>query len=181
MQCHYPIPAYRLPSGSVVFHDKGDGAPFEVPCGKCLGCRLSRSREWALRCVHEASLHEQNCFVTLTYSPENLPSDAGLHHPHFQKFMKRLRKKYSGRDIRYYMCGEYGERTNRPHYHALLFGLDFPDWEYVSTSDSGHEVFTSKTLEKIWGLGFVTIGTVTFESAAYCAPYIMKKLTGPAP
>ena len=180
MPCYHPIPAYRLPSGSVVFHDKGDGSPFEVPCGRCVGCRLDKSRVWALRCVHEASLHDENSFITLTYAPEHLPSDGGLVKEDFQKFMKRLRKKFAPRRIRYYMCGEYGDRTNRPHYHALLFGLDFSDREALPPSASGADLFTSKTLEKVWGKGFVTVGDVTFESAAYCARYIMKKLNGPA-
>lgn len=180
MACHFPIPAYRLPSGDVIFHDKGDASPFEVPCGRCTGCRLERSRQWAMRCVHEASLHDDNCFITLTYSPENLPSTGSLVKADFQKFMKRLRKRYTGKTIRYFMCGEYGEKNNRPHYHAILFGLNFPDWRYVETSPSGHEVYTSAILEHIWGLGFVTIGTVTFESAAYVARYVMKKINGPA-
>lgn len=130
-----------------------------------------------MRCVHEASLWPDNCFITLTYNPENLPPDCGLIKSDFQKFMKRLRKRY-GEGIRYYMCGEYGDRTNRPHYHAILFNHNFSDWVYLFDSPSGEPIYTSPTLEKIWGLGFVTIGTVTFQSAGYVARYCMKKING---
>lgn len=179
MSCSYPIQAYRQPGGSVQFHDTGDGTPLELPCGQCITCRLEKSRRWAMRCVHEASLHDDNCFITLTYNSENLPSDGGLDKSHFQKFMKRLRKRFPENKIRYFMCGEYGDKSNRPHYHAILFGFNFSDWVFATRSSSGHDVFTSPTLEKIWGLGFVTVGTVTFDSAAYVARYVVKKINGP--
>ena len=151
-----------------------------VPCGQCIGCRLERSRQWAIRCVHEASLHTDNCFITLTYSPDCLPSDGSLNHDDFQKFFKRLRKHIAPKKIRYYMCGEYGEdlqqpsKLGRPHFHACLFGLDFDDKQLYIVRDDV-KLYTSATLEKIWGKGFVTIGDVTFESAAYVARYIAKK------
>jgi len=150
----------------------------ELPCGQCIGCRLESSRQWAMRCVHEASMHENNCFITLTYDAENLPPDGGLKKKDFQNFMKRLRKQTKAK-IRYYHCGEYGDQTNRPHYHAILFGYNFDDWQYLFNSPGGEPIYTSKTLEKIWQNGFVTIGTMTFESAAYVARYCMKKLNGP--
>lgn len=153
--------------------------PVTIPCGQCIGCRLERSRIWAIRCVHEASLHESNCFITLTYSPENLPADGSLKVKHFQDFMKRLRKRYSDRKIRFFHCGEYGERGGRPHYHALLFNFDFPDKVYDRKTPQGHPVFVSKALEELWPLGISEIGSVTFESAAYVARYITKKVTGP--
>lgn len=154
-----------------------DGVPIQIPCGQCAGCRLERSRQWAIRCVHEASLHEQNSFITLTYSDENIPQDRGLVIEHFQKFMKRLRKYYAPRRIRFFHCGEYGENFGRPHYHACLFNLDFDDKELFKEVN-GVKVYTSETLSKIWGKGFVTVGDVNFESAAYVARYIMKKVTG---
>ena len=151
--------------------------PLTIPCGQCVGCRLERSRQWAVRCVHEASLHEDNCFITLTYNNESLPEDGSLNKKHFQDFMKRLRKKYKNKKIRYYHCGEYGDKNFRPHYHAIIFGLEFDD-QKLFTVNNGEKLYTSEKLEKLWPFGFSTIGTVTFESAAYVARYVMKKVNG---
>ncbi len=141
-----------------------------------MGCRLERSRQWALRCVHESQLHSKNVFVTLTYSDEFLPDDRGLHVEDWQKFAKRVRKRRG--PFRFFHCGEYGEATLRPHYHALLFGLDFPD--QVEVAHKGRPIFSSPELRDLWGLGHVTVGPVTYESAAYVARYVMKKITGSA-
>ncbi len=149
----------------------------QLPCGKCIGCRLERSRQWALRCIHEASLHKENCFVTLTYNDEHLPSCGGLIHRHFQLFMKRLRKCFSDKKIRFYMCGEYGDKRGRPHYHAILFGLDFND-RVLFKRDNGINHYTSDTLTRIWGKGFCVVDDVTFESSAYVARYVLKKQSG---
>ncbi len=122
-------------------------------------------------------------FLTLTYNDENLPWDHSLIKHHFQDFMKRYRKKYNDRKIRYYHCGEYGEATEendyiaRPHYHAIIFNHTFKD-QVLHTISNGHNVYTSNTLSDIWNKGFAYIGTVTFESAAYCARYILKKVNG---
>lgn len=186
MPCYSPLKGYRSrhvnESGkrSIVFSAKEGylDLPVEVACGQCIGCRLERSRQWAIRCVHEASLHTENCFITLTYDNEHLPSDGSLKVEDFQKFMKRLRKHFNGTTIRYYHCGEYGDRTNRPHYHALLFGIDFADKVLFRISPSGEKLYRSPTLERLWPYGYSTIGNVTFESAAYVARYIMKKVTG---
>ena len=151
--------------------------PLTIPCGQCVGCRLERSRQWAVRCVHEASLHEDNCFITLTYNNESLPEDGSLNKKHFQDFMKRLRKKYKNKKIRYYHCGEYGDKNFRPHYHAIIFGLQFDD-QKLFTVNNGEKLYTSEKLEKLWPFGFSTIRTVTFESAAYVARYVMKKVNG---
>lgn len=151
--------------------------PVTVPCGQCIGCRLERSRQWAMRCVHEASLYTQNCFITLTYRQDNLPEDFGLRKEHFQKFMKRLRRKYPDQKIRYFHCGEYGDKNLRPHYHACLFNFDFDDKVLFSTRDN-IPLYTSNSLSDLWPDGFSTVGAVTFESAAYVARYITKKITG---
>lgn len=151
--------------------------PITIPCGQCRYCRLEKSRQWALRCIAEASLWPQNCFITLTYAPEYLPKDGSLVKKHFQDFMKRLRKKY-GAGIRYFYCGEYGALKGRPHYHALLFNFDFPDKELHSVSKSGALLYCSPSLNSLWPFGYSTIGNVTFESAAYVARYVMKKVTG---
>lgn len=150
-----------------------------LPCGQCIGCRLERSRQWAVRCVHEASLHKRNCFITLTYNNDHLPEDRGLHYDHFQLFMKRLRKKY-GEGIRFYMCGEYGEKLGRPHFHACLFNHDFSDKTPWKTTETGFKLFRSKELEELWPYGYSSVGAVSFESAAYVARYIMKKVNGEA-
>lgn len=156
----------------------------ELPCGQCLGCRLERSRQWAIRCVNEASLHEDNCFITLTYAPEHLPENNGLVKPDFQKFMKRLRKKYPEKklenSIRYYMCGEYGDKRKRPHYHALLFNHDFTDRIAYDKNEKGEPIYTSPELTEIWGKGITQIGDLNFESAAYVARYTTKKVNGAA-
>lgn len=177
MACFKPLIAYRTKGGDITFRQgQGVGLSFSLPCGQCVGCRLERSRQWAMRCLHESQLHKANCFVTLTYSDEFLPLDGGLSKRHFQLFIKRLRRAYPNEVIRYFHCGEYGGKTFRPHYHAIIFGLDFDD--KILFSDGSNPVFTSDKLESIWGLGFCTLGAVTFESAAYVARYVMKKVTG---
>lgn len=151
--------------------------PIQLACGQCDGCRIDRSKEWAARIVHESLMHPENCFVTLTYDDANLPYDGSLNKTHFQKFMKRLRKKYEGTKIRYFHAGEYGAKLSRPHYHACLFGIDFHDRVPFSVSNDV-VTYTSPELQKIWGMGFTTCGELTYESAAYTARYIMKKITG---
>lgn len=126
--------------------------------------------------MHEASQHDHNSFITLTYSDEHLPAGGSLHKPDFQKFMKRLREQ-TQQKIRYYMCGEYGDKLGRPHYHALIFGYDFSDktlWEIRKEN----KFYRSKQLEKLWRLGYSSISEVTFSSAAYVARYVMKKING---
>lgn len=183
MPCFHPITAYKGPDGNggtrVVF-DKSksyrDLPSFKIKCDQCIGCRLERSRQWAIRCMHEASLHADNSFITLTYSDENLPYRGTLVKRDFQLFMKRLRRR-SGAKFKFYYCGEYGENFGRPHYHACLFGYDFPDKE-IFTVRNDYPVWRSSLLEELWPYGFSEIGTVTFESAGYVARYILKKQTG---
>lgn len=154
--------------------------PVTVPCGQCIGCRLEKSRQWAMRLVHEAQLHEQKCFITLTYDNAHLPQGGTLVKKHFQDFMKRLRKPYGPGAIRYFHCGEYGEITKRPHYHACLFGTEFiEDKRFHTRNAQGDTIYTSERLESTWGMGFCTIGNFTFETAAYVARYILKKVSGP--
>lgn len=177
MPCYHPVDAWRpVAGGPLLFAERGDCRPIRISCGQCIGCRLERSRVWAMRCVHEASQHESACFVTLTYNDNFLPHNGSLCYPHFQRFMKRLRKKLG--KVRFYMCGEYGDLTKRPHYHAILFGASFPDRELLFKSSSGSDVFRSATLEALWPYGFCSLGDVTFESAAYVARYVLKKASG---
>ena len=130
MTCYHPLECWRVDGQSKLAFVKPREAlireKLEVPCGQCIGCRLERSRQWAVRCIHEAQLHKDNCFITLTYNDEHLPSPPSLSVRDFQLFMKRLRKRF-GKGIRFFHCGEYGEKYGRPHYHACLFGFDFPD------------------------------------------------------
>ena len=204
MPCYKPLTAWRTSERTAngksgITFDKNNavmpGDPLALPCGQCIGCRLKRSREWALRCVHEASLHEDNCFVTLTFNPEHLArrkpkigpvtkpelrTDAhemSLDKAEFPKFMKRLRKELGYGKIRYFHCGEYGTNYHRPHYHAILFGIDFRDKEFL-TVRNGNILYRSPTLEKLWPYGYSSIGSVTWESAAYVARYCLKKATG---
>lgn len=191
MACFHPVHGYRSRtvnnSGkrSIVFDSTKGYAdlPVTVPCGRCAGCRLERSRQWAIRCVHEAQLHKDNCFITLTYNDSHLPKGGTLVKKHYQDFMKKLRHYIYPQRVRYYQCGEYGDENHRPHYHACLFGLDFSDKIYYTTRH-GNKLYISPTLDKLWtdkqgeSIGFASIGAVTFESAAYVARYIMKKVNG---
>ena len=181
MACYHPLRAFKTSTGEVVFTELARYDVIEqlcLPCGQCVGCRLERSRQWAMRCMHEASAFDRNAFVTLTYDEDSLPADASLNYEHFQLFMKRLRKAIEPGKVRFYMCGEYGEEYGRPHFHSCLFGYDFPDKVEFKRTGSGEIIYTSKLLERLWPYGLSSTGDVTFESAAYVARYCMKKVTG---
>lgn len=186
MSCFAPLTGYYSKvigaSGkrSITFNRDAafSGVPLKLPCGQCAGCRLEKSRQWAMRCLHEKRLHRENCFVTLTYDDANLPPFGTLVKRDLQLFMKRLRKE-KGDGIRFYACGEYGDRNKRPHYHVLLFNCDFSDKRPTGANRRGDRYYDSASLRAIWGLGHVLLGDVTFDSAAYVARYVMKKMTGP--
>lgn len=130
--------------------------------------------------MHESQMHEKNCFLTLTYSDQTLPSDGSLRPQDFQLFMKRLRRGSSA-PLRFFHCGEYGETTARPHYHAIIFGEDFSsDRTHFRKTQRGDTLYNSQRLSETWGLGHAVIGDLTFESAAYVARYCLKKVTGDA-
>lgn len=196
MPCFHPIDAWQPrehhpgASGKLLFT-----APtgmkhthLTIPCRRCRGCRLEHSRQWAVRIMHEAAMHQDNSFISLTYDEDHLPDMGTLVVEDFQNFMKRLRqhlyreaKKTDPNAerpvVRFYHAGEYGDKTKRPHYHAALFGLDFGDKTPWSKRGE-HQTWRSETLEKLWPCGQSEIGTLTFESAAYIARYIMKKQNG---
>lgn len=182
MPCYAPLRAVLIsgPQGRRLDFKNRDlgksGKGIALPCGRCIGCRLERSRQWAVRIVHESKMHDQNCFLTLTYAPEHLPSGGTLSVEHCQLFLKRLRFSLSPKRIRFFLCGEYGEQLGRPHYHMVLFGHDFPDKKVVRTSGEYTE-YQSDELDQLWGLGGCRIGSVTFESASYVANYATKKIT----
>lgn len=165
----------------------------EVPCGRCIGCRLAYSRQWADRCMLELGYHEQSYFVTLTYDDEHLPqnqvvdietgeisSNGTLVKRDVQLFMKRLRKNYKfDNEIRYFFAGEYGSQTYRPHYHAIIFGLKLDDLKLYKQSLDGYNYYTSEFLSKCWqNKGYVVVGDVSWDTCAYTARYIMKKQYG---
>lgn len=177
--CTSPLLAWRTAGGDVVFVERmGKDVVHELqlPCKQCMECRLARSRHWAMRCLHEGSLYERNAYVTLTYDDANLPVRGDLRYRDFQLFMKRLRK-WNGGDVRFYMCGEYGGRTGRPHYHAILFGVDFDDRQLYRMSGE-FPVDRSNVLRRLWKYGDAFVGNLSFESAAYIARYCVQKITG---
>lgn len=137
--------------------------PILVPCGQCIACRLNKARQWSIRCMHEARYHSDNAFVTLTYSSDFLPENSSLVKSDLQKFFKRLRKR--GYIFRYYACGEYGDESGRPHYHAILFGV-------------ARDLRTQRDISDCWRFGMVHVGDVTLDSANYVAGYVVKKQTG---
>ena len=183
MPCYHPIPGWYSrvvnESGkrSIVFN-LGEGfkdKPASVPCGKCVGCQLERARQWAVRCMHEARYHAASSFVTLTY--ETVPPGGSLRPKDMVDFLKRLR--YHHGKLRFFQCGEYGERLERPHHHALLFGYWPSDArEYVSGGSS--RLYRSRLLEEVWSHGRCMVGSVSFQSAGYVARYALKKVVGPA-
>lgn len=126
--------------------------------------------------MHEAQQHEHNAFITLTYDDAHLPELGSLQPADLQKFWKRLRK--TGARIRYFACGEYGSKQNRPHYHAAIFGEDFSTDRVKWKERNGHLCYRSEQLEKLWDKGQSEIGQLTFDSAAYIARYVTKKITG---
>lgn len=183
MPCYKPLSAYyssklnsKTGKRSLVFNRESALVPVKmpIPCGHCIGCRLDRSLSWALRCVHEASLYPDNCFITLTFDEKYIDKNGSLVVADFQNFMKRLRQKIEPKTVRFFHCGEYGPKFSRPHHHACLFGYDFPDKVLISKT-RGNYVYSSALLSSLWPFGFHTIGAVTFESAAYVARYVLKK------
>lgn len=209
MPCYFPLYAIRqsnvsnskLTINKRYMYDKIPSGyeKLIIPCGQCIGCRLEKSRQWAIRMQNEASMYESNCFVTLTYDNDHLPFEKGkmvLDKTHLQNFMKYLRRDF-GDGIRFYGAGEYGEQCHvchysrlqctckkftsdfgRPHYHACIFNHHFTDLEPLDVSSSGFPYFTSDALNKLWPKGRATVQEFTFETAAYTARYVTKKQTG---
>ena len=173
-----------------------------IPCGQCIGCRLQYSRDWANRCSLEMKSHKSTLFLTITYDNSHLPThyvkdyinDEGeiidevcvhsLVKKDFQDFMKSLRYYFPENDLRYFACGEYGDISARPHYHAIIFGLDPDDlvfYKRVQTGNLYYNYYTSEKVNKAWKhKGFVIIAPATWESIAYTSRYCTKKLYGQA-
>ena len=189
MPCFHPNTAWYLPqTRTISWEDRfGKEIPgvrnsIQLSCGQCTGCRTEYARQWAMRLVLEQKYWQgkkkSSIFITLTYDNDNLPEHNTLIKKDFQDFMKRLRwKKHSTKEnpVRFFHCGEYGDKFSRPHYHAILFNTNFSDRKQLQ----GHKgLTTSETLSKLWGKGHSSIGDVTFQSAAYVAGYVQKKING---
>lgn len=151
-------------------------AYFELPCGQCLHCRLNYARTWAVRCMHESQMHDDSIFLTLTYSPENLPEHGFLDREAVPFFIGRLRREIGHDRLKYFHCGEYGDKLSRPHYHVLIFGWRPRDAKLFRRGK--FPLYTSDTLERLWPHGFCPFGELSFESASYTARYATKKITG---
>lgn len=190
MSCLFPLKRYRLKSGALVSEGKAllqkNDPPtgnLWLPCGQCGECRLSRARMWATRCTHEAQSWKLNSFITLTYREP--PPGNSLNPQDTRDFIRRVRYSLNT-PFKYFLVGEYGDQNCRPHYHALIFGHDFGlekkrDPERPETSVyaiNKTEALRSSELDELWGLGHTSVGELTFDSAAYCAQYAMKKVNG---
>ena len=191
MVCYNPILMYPVEGaitkngkqhysfyGSLASHPElaSDSRFIRCSCKQCIGCRLENSRQWAVRAVHEARSSSSAYFVTCTFDDYHLPRDKSLSKKFHQTFMKNLRREY-GSGIRFLGCGEYGELHGRPHYHYILFNIDFDDKIFRFRTD-GYNTYTSSRFAKVWKYGMHLIGEFSFDSAAYVARYIVKKQTG---
>lgn len=192
MACYRPLAGFKSSvvnpeTGKNVFFVTGGDKSFPgmeyvpIPCGRCVGCLTDRARSWTVRILHESSLYEKNCFITLTFDDKFLPPNGSLvaGGKDFRLFMRRLRKalKAVGQKVRFFHCGEYGDLLKRPHHHAVLFGFDFPD--KVAMGGSGKNIFySSEILRSLWPYGFSSVGELTEASAAYVAGYVVKKVLG---
>lgn len=166
---HYPIGVPTKYLGQEMFITQS----IPIPCGSCVGCRMAHAKEWATRCALEAKYHQHVWFVTLTYDDQHLPGDKLLHKEDLQNFFKRLRRK--GYSFRYFACGEYGETYDRPHYHAIIFGLDLPDLTLIGKSSRLENLYDSDLLKYTWGKGFVSVGYADIKAMSYTAGYVEKK------
>lgn len=187
MTCFHPLRAYKslavnpeTKKHGIVFQSTKaliEGSSFNLPCGQCRGCRMDLARDRAVRCMHEAQMHGRSCFVTLTYGAEHVPRDYSIRKRDLQLFHMRC-QEFFGPGKSYNGVGEYGDTDGRPHYHSLLFGIDFSEDRKRWTKRNGHQTWRSDKLEELWPFGHCEIGSVTPQSAGYCARYSMKKVTG---
>lgn len=165
-------------SPSLIYTAKGT---MKVPCNRCMACRINKGQEWSLRLLYELEKKE-GFFVTLTYDDDHLPFDGSLVKKHMQDFNKRVRKHFFGNgkgEYSYYLCGEYGPFTMRPHYHLAMFGVDLEPfkWNFIKFQD-GHAIYTSPLLSELWSFGFNTVDYLNKSSINYVTGYIQKKLFG---
>lgn len=189
MPCYAPLKGFRTLEGverggkpRITFNAMkaiNSSQALSLPCGQCIGCRIDRTVQWGVRISHESKMHSSNSFLTLTYSPENMPANGSVSKREAQLFLKRLRKEIEPRKVRFFTCGEYGDQSGHPHYHSIIFGYDFSDDRKLhKTTPRGDRLYTSDQLQRIWPYGHALIGDVTPKSAAYVAGYVTKKITG---
>lgn len=176
MPCYKPIDAFKPAEGPITFHETKGSRAIQIKCGQCIGCRLEKRDAWALRCMLESKMHASSIFATLTYDDVHLPEHGSLHYPHVQSLVRALRRR--GFSFRYFVCGEYGDTLGRAHYHLLGFGLDFPDKVRCNSIRSSEPIYRSPLLEQLWPHGFSSFGSVSWQSARYCAGYTLKKVNG---
>lgn len=161
MACFHPLRAWRTPSGEIQLHKEiKDAISLRLPCGGCLGCRMAYAQAWALRCQLELQQHKSAVFTTLTYDDKYVPPALPAPKEVLPLWIKRLRKN-TGKKLRFYACAEYGERTQRPHFHAILYGIDMADTSLV---------------ESTWGLGHTRTEPISPARIAYTAGYCHKKV-----
>lgn len=187
MPCTHPVTAWRSKeingNGNRVLvfaeHKGLEGSQLKIPCHQCTGCRIDHGSGWAIRLMHESKFHFCSCFLTLTQDDQHLPEHRTLVKRDVQLFYKRLRKEYPGVTIRHFTVGEYGDKTQRPHYHAIVFGVAFlEDRRAHSKNKLGDQLYTSPTLDRVWGRGQCLIGSVSPQSCGYVAGYAFKKING---
>lgn len=207
MPCYHPKNAWMIKwdhGGKPIFKWNRDISDhpekykeITIPCGKCIGCRLDYSRQWATRIATEMKLYPENYFLTLTYDDMNVPwgetinketgeiiTNMTLRDTDLTQFLKKIRRHYEyhtgWQGIRFFAAGEYGSQTQRPHYHAAMLNMPIipEELEQIGNNQQGDALYKCERIEKIWGKGFVTIGQLTWQSAAYVARYITKKQIG---
>ena len=149
-----------------------DFRKISLPCSKCFECLQQKANEWSFRIYNETQLHEESCFITLTYADDN----EELSKREIQLFLKRLRKAIEPKKIRFFACGEYGSKHLRPHYHLIIFGFIPKDLEFFYYDKKGIPIFKSKFIADIWKKGFISVGFVSLDSSKYCAKYMQKLL-----
>lgn len=173
--CSKPLTAFRRQEGKITFSPPGE--EITLPCGQCILCRLNKASQMAIRMVHEQTLHDHSEFLTLTYDDDHLPEDYALRPEDMTAFFKRLRQQLvrdEKEKIRYVYSGEYGEKGGRPHYHAIVFGLETPEKESIKSNNRGDLLYQSEWMDNIWRNGQVIIGNVTERSCRYVASYTIK-------
>jgi hypothetical protein len=182
MTCINPRLAYKKTNGEITLAKIGDTAPIGqsmlVPCQQCMECRINKQRQWSTRMVHEAKMHDESCFLTLTISDEHRNPTHSVDKRDMQLFMKKLRKHLEPKKIRVFFCAEYGSTTLREHYHAIIFGYMPIDKKEFQKNKQGNMLYTSESLSKIWAKGHVTIGEFNSTTADYCAKYVTKAYIG---
>jgi hypothetical protein len=182
--CNCPITGYKFGKtkngkDNIVFKNPYEVTPpgvvLQLPCGRCMACRMEKTRQWGLRAEHEAKFHEDNCFITLTYAPENIPPS--LEKRPLQLFLKRMRKVIHPNKIKYIASGELGDNYDNPHYHLCIFGYWPTDVRNLYERD-GNQYYISATINNLWPYGFTIVTNLNFNTARYTAKYAIKKELG---